>query len=156
MGDILGLGTKSQRNKLRHNYKITPTAYHEIINMVSKGIDNDSILKKLEKDYEISLSSSRISQIRKKILTQQLAYYNKDLESKLKKKMDISENMLSIIEHSYKIIKGYIERIQYIDDPKELMIINNIVNTTHRLYSDLVGDMDKRETVSNNIRKAFE
>jgi len=156
MDENKGPGMKSLRPKLRHNYKITPIARHEIIEMINKGIDNDSILKKLEKDYEISLSSSRISQIRKKILTQQLAYYNKDLESKLKQKMDIAQDMLSIIEHSYKIIKGYIEHIQYIDDPKELMIINNIVNTTHRLYSDLVGDMDKRETVSNNIRKAFE
>lgn len=152
---------KSQRtefsiSKSKYNNKITPPAMNEIINLINTGQNNGFILERIKEVYSVSLTSARISQIRKRLTIEQLSYYNKNLERKLKKKANISEDMLDIIEKCYKLVKKCIADMKRIENVKELMVINNVVITIHRMYSDIVGDMDKRSTIDYNIKKALE
>lgn len=155
MSENLGVGGEAPQTILyKHNYKITPPILHEIINLISSGVTNDNIVRQIRDKYLLSLSSTRISQIRNRLTTNQLEYYNKDLEKKLIKKMNIAKDMLDIIAHSYKLIKANITNITDISNNKaELTILNNIVNTTHRLYSELVGDYERKSKVELNIKK---
>lgn len=155
MSKLKPVGSGVSTTKFKHNYKITPNILHEIINLINGGVTNEKILSIIDNKFSVSITSSRISQIKNRLRVTQLDYYNKDLEKKLIVKMNITDNMLDIIADSYTVIRKYIKDIRANGTQltnRDITLINNVVATTHRLYTDLVGDMDNKQTIDNNIQ----
>ena len=94
--------------------------------------------------------------MRRKALFQELTVYNKDLERKLRSKLKIDAYILHLIEKGYKIVRDNIDRIEKKPlSVKELMMLNTVINSAHKIYLDINKDLDNKNTIQYNIKKAL-
>lgn len=151
---VKGQGVKPQ-TKIKKNYKVSPVCFLEITGLITSGHTNDYIRNHIASKFGVSITNSRVSQIRRKVYTQEIAYYNKDLEKKIKKKVGIAKDMLDIIGKSYKLINQYMTQLDSVTSMKDIVMINSVVANIHRLYNELLG-MKEKSDIDYNIQKALE
>ena len=142
--------------KTKHNYKLGITPKNEIINLLKKKVSHKEIIEIIRTKYNIEISQSLLSQMNQKLFFLELASYNKQVEAKLRSKIKVDAHLLHIVENGYEILQKYLaEKKKNSISTKEAYLIGNIVNQAHKIYMDLNKDIDNKQTVGYNVKKAL-
>ena len=140
----------------KHNYKLGVTQRQDIHSMMRKEHTLKDIVDHVKKKYDISITEGYLSQMKQRLFISELTVYNKDVERKLRKKIKIDRDLLSICSKGYEILHRYLLTV---DTDKltvrEVQTIGNIVLNAHRIYTDINKDGSTRGNATYNIKKAL-
>ena len=134
--------------KTKTNYKLTPIQKADLMTYINVERSNQVVVEYINKKYDVGISPSYVSQIRKKMAFQQMDYMNKTLEKELTKKTRIKDNLLEVMDKAVVLLKKAV--IQENLKPKE---ITEILNTVNRVYSETNSGSRGKESTMDAIRR---
>ena len=139
---------------MAQTHKLPIKGRETIFQLMKKGESNQEILEQLKKQFGVSISSTYISQLRKIQSIQDMTFFNKDVESKVKEKLKIDANILKlareITEQANKWFKVNKDEIQNYS-AKEIAMVMGSFHKFFKSYQEMAGGTERSETVHTNI-----
>ena len=140
----------------RLSYKLPIQAKKDILSLVKTNMTNNQIVETIKERYNISVSSSSITQYRQRAYYSDLGEQSTAQDWEYRKASAIKKDLIMSIAKSYKLIERYINNKSDITD-KQAVIINNIIGNLHRIYRDIYGNNSSynNNTTTDNIRRVL-
>jgi len=134
--------------------RITPLAKAELLTLINSNASTNEIKTTLADKHQISISDSSISKMRNRLSLSAITHTGKDLEKVLRKKRNISHDLLDSMEIGIKLIKANLERMGNDLESKDFVAISQVVLSMVRLYTEIEGNKPTKDIDYNIQREA--
>ena len=125
-----------------------------VFQQFKQGESNQNILEQLKKKFGVQVSGAYISQLRQIQTIQDMTFMNKDVEKKVKEKIKIDANVLSIArgitDEADKWLRKNRDEIQNMS-AKEISMVLTAFHKFFREYREMSGGTQRSETVHTKI-----
>jgi len=133
--------------------KMPITAKNDVFKMVKEGYKNQEIIEKIKTDYGVDISQTYVSLKRKEMFVQDMTYATRDVERKMKKKLNIDANMLEIAEEFTEIGKKWLKENRDREfSPKEISMVMSAFHKLFNSFQEASGGTRRVENIASKIK----